>query len=40
MAVAVAVAVAVAMAEWEIDGRESEGWLKVKDEKINPRLKV
>ena len=32
--------VAVAMAEWESDGRESEGWLKVKNEKINLRLKV
>ena len=32
--------VAVAVVEWESEGRESEGWLKVKNEKINLRLKV
>ena len=34
------IAVAVAVVEWESEGRESEGWLKVKKEKINLRLKV
>ena len=32
--------VAAVVAEWESEGRESEGWLKVKNEKINLRLKV
>ena len=34
------IAVAVAVVEWESEGRESEGWLKVKNKKINLRLKV
>ena len=32
-------AVVVAVVEWESKGRESEGWLKVKNEKNKPKTK-
>ena len=34
-----AAATVVVVAEWESKGRESEGWLKVKNEKNKPKTK-